>query len=68
MPNSDTEHSRQLRQKTAAQWQKEMIQQGGMKITVLLPPGPAEKLRRLAGSKSIRTTIIELIESAPEHI
>lgn len=45
MGNPSTEHSRKLRQDTAARRAKAVVDAGGWKLTLLLQPEPAKALR-----------------------
>ena len=64
MPNSDTDHSRALRAATATRRNKERVQDGGMRVTVILPKTTADALTRLTaiyGTK--RAAIIAAIDA-----
>jgi len=47
VPNSNSPKSRRQRQESARRWEQEQIESGGRRITVMLTPPAAEKLRRL---------------------
>lgn len=68
MPNSNSPHSRRVRAETAARWVKKQEKEGAYRLSVLIPVEMAEKLRALKevrGKKSIRETVIDLIDLAP---
>lgn len=68
MPNSNSPKTRKARAENAARWIKKQEKEGAYRLSVLLPAETAEKLSALKdarGKKSIRETVIELIDLAP---
>jgi len=65
MPNSDTEHSRKLRAKTASARKKRIIAEGGHDLRVLLEAECYLKLQAIVESRvgiSRRAVVIEMID------
>lgn len=58
MPNAKTPHSRALRAATATRRNKERVQEGGMRVTVILPKSTAEGLTRLTAIYETKTAAI----------
>jgi hypothetical protein len=63
MPNAQTPHSRKVRRDTANRCAQIMVDQGGRRLGVLLPPESASKLAAMQREtgKSARKLIIEMI-------
>ena len=57
--NSNTEHSRKLRQKTSAERRKRIMSEGGRVINVLISPEANMALKAL----TVRSTITSVVES-----
>lgn len=70
MPNANTEHSRQLRAKTASARKQRIIDEGGYDLRVLLEKEDHEKLKcivewyRLRDDTSQRAVMIRMIKDA----
>lgn len=47
MANSKSATTKSIRAKNAIRWNKEQVESGGRRITVLLPPADAARLDRL---------------------
>lgn len=64
MPNSNSEHSRTLRERTARAWERERKAAGYKRVVVLLSPEAVAALDRLAEIHGNRTAALEwLIKS-----
>lgn len=59
MPNSNSEHSRSLRQATTRQWERDKIAAGYQRVAVLLSPEAVAALDRLAKIHGSRTAALE---------
>lgn len=63
MTNSKSLTSRRTRADNAARWVQQQVEQGAYRLSVLLPPAQATKLRRLAERfGSNRAAVIAAIE------
>jgi hypothetical protein len=58
MTNSQTPHSRALRQKTAIARRERIIAEGGMNVQVLLEKPAADVLRALTSDGTSRTQVV----------
>ena len=66
LPNSNSTHSRALRQRTALAHRKRVIAEGGLYLTMLLRKPAADALRTLTDSGATKTEAVEaaLIDAA----
>jgi uncharacterized caspase-like protein len=58
MTNSQTPHSRALRERTARAWEREKLAEGFKRVQILLPPDTAAMLDRLAVEHKTKTDAI----------
>jgi hypothetical protein len=70
MPNSHTPHSVALRKAATARCNQRVVDQGGRRLGVLLPPESAAQLAALetARNQSARAVIIDLIRLEAERL
>ena len=58
MPNSKSEHSRALRQRTASARRAQIIADGGLHLTVLIRKPAADALRALTADGATKTEVV----------
>lgn len=58
MTNSQTPHSRALREQTARQWEKDKLAAGYKRVMIMLPPDVAALLDQLAVEYTTKTDAI----------
>ena len=58
MPNSQSEHSRALRQRTAIARRKQIIADGGINLTVLIEKPAADALRALTAEGATKPEVV----------
>jgi len=58
MPNSQSEHSRALRQRTAIARRQQIIAEGGLNLTVLIHKPAADALRALTADGATKTEVV----------